>query len=144
MASQTIVEGASRRRPWHMWVVTFYLFVSGLWTSTGLVSGFVFNGVPLMPNLGIALSGLLMIAACFAGAYTLYRGSRLALLCIVLIPVVQWMGFALLFPGRVGISHFSINLDYFRQLPPLLLANLAFDGLIVLYALFLLKTRRLS
>jgi hypothetical protein len=138
------VNTPSPTRPWHLYVVAIYLLVAGLWTGGILLWTLTVRRTPLLPHLDVVSVGALMATACFAAGYALFRGSKFALLFIIAIPVLQWLAFARLYPDQVGPAGYSLDLAYFRQLPPLLLANLAFYAAIVLYALFLWKRKRLN
>jgi len=86
---------------------------------------------------------MLIAIANFGGAYAMYRHSKLAILFVAAIPVIQWVGFSIIDPNHVGTTDFVIDAEYLRQLPPLLKANLVLGVAVVLYTIMLMKKRRL-
>lgn len=144
MSDNASTVASPSRRPWHLKTAAIYLLANGLWVWGMLCYAVIVDGMPLAPYAVSIAYGLLIAAACFAAAYALYRGRKAAIACIVAIPVLKWLAFAHLLPDQVGMSDSSLDLAYLRQLPPALLMNLAVFGAMALYALYLLKTRRLS
>lgn len=126
-----------------MRVVTVYLVIAGFWTWIGLWWIILIHKTALIPNLGVLGRGACIAFACFASAYALYRRSRFAIPCIVAIPITQWLAFASMYPSRLGVTDTQVDFAYFRQLPPVLVANIIFYSVMTFYALWLWRRRNL-
>jgi hypothetical protein len=133
-----------RKMPWHMRLVIGYLLIAGAWTWAGMWWAILVKQIPIAANANVYGVGLVIALACFGAAYAMYRRNKLVIACIAIVPVAQWVGFAILSPHRVAATDFVVDINYLRQLPPLFVADIAFYIVLTLYAAMLWKRRALA
>jgi hypothetical protein len=130
---------------WHMHVAMIYLVIAGLWAWVGLWRELILEKAPLsFAYLGVYCCVMLVAVACFAAAYAMYRRSKFAVPLIAIVPIAQWIAFAILIPEHAGVTDVAVDYAYIRQLPPMLKIDIAFYVALTLYALFLWRRGRLS
>ncbi len=140
MSKQKDGSALPARKSWHMIVVTGYLALSGLWTWALLCYVVIWRKLPVGPNAFILFQLFLLSAAWYAAAYALYICSKFSIVAVAAILALQW-SYMVYFTGITG---FSLDIHYIRQLPPLLLCNTVVQIAIVVYTACLWKIGRLS
>ena len=135
--------GPAFRPPWHMRVLTGYLVLAGLWTGGGLLWMALGNRrfLVLLPGACVCLA--LIAALSLGAAFALLKRSKLAIAALLAIALLQWADYALFFPGHEPLADYSIDLDYFRQLPSWLKATVGLYLAMAAYCLWLWKRRLL-
>jgi len=127
-----------------MKVAIGYLTVAGLWTWAGLWWVLSSGKSPFTHYPQIYVCGAGVAGLCFVSAFLMYIRSKVSILLIAAIPIAQWFAFKPMFPERFVFSEFETASDYFRQLPPALQFDIIFYIVLIIYALFLWKHRRLT
>jgi hypothetical protein len=128
--------------PFHLRMIFTYLVIWGFWSWGRICWAVIVLHVSIAQN--ITKLGLAITAALFSSAYAFYRKSKFAVPLLLIVPVLQWIAFAMLLPDQVNPSNFYVDAAYFAQLPRPLKIDLACFVPLAIYTAFLWKRGELS